>query len=64
MTISDVMICPECKSDNTYEYDTDEIEFNWDGTGHYCVYCQCKECGKRFKLCMNFNYLVTESYTR
>lgn len=63
MTISDVMICPKCKNNNAYEYSTDEIEFNWDGTGHYYVDCRCNECDNRFRLYMKFSYLTTESYT-
>ena len=35
-------ICPKCGSDNWYQYDTDEIEFSFDGTGHYYIDCHCK----------------------
>lgn len=63
-TIVDVMICPECGSEDTYEYDTDEIEFLADGTGHYYCYCSCRDCMKKFKMCMEFEYSVTKSSIR
>lgn len=63
-TIDDVMICPDCKSDNCYSYDTDEVEFSYDGTGHYYVNCQCRECKNTFRLYAKFKYEITDSYTR
>lgn len=62
--IYDVMICPHCKNDNCYEHSTDEIEFKADGNGHYYVDCYCNECGKDFRLYMEFEYSVTKAYTR
>lgn len=62
-TIDDVMICPNCKSDNCYEYSTDEIEFSGDGTGHYFVDCHCSNCKKDFRLRMFFKYTITDSWT-
>ena len=64
VAIDDVMVCPECKSTNTYEYDTDETEFLFDGTGHYYVDSHCKDCGKNFRLYTEFEYTVTKSWTR
>ena len=29
--------CPKCGSDDWYQYDTDEVEFSFDGTGHYYI---------------------------
>ena len=63
-TIDDVMICPKCKSDNTYGYSTDEIEFEGNGEGHYDVDCCCINCDTRFRLCMSFKYTVTDVYVR
>lgn len=63
-TITDIMICPKCGSDNTYEYSVDEIEFCADGTGHYYSYCSCKDCDHNFKMCMEFDYSVTNSHIR
>lgn len=62
-TVDDVMVCPKCGSDNCDSYDTDEVEFNYDGTGHYNVDCACKECGNHFRLYMQFKYAVTSSHT-
>lgn len=63
-TIDDVMICPNCNSDDTYSYSTDEIEFSYDGTGHYFVDCKCNKCNNNFRLYMRFNYNITQAYTR
>lgn len=63
-SIDDVMLCPFCNNDNCYEYSTDELAFETDCTGHYYVDCHCNECGKDFRLCTEFEYFVTKSYTR
>ena len=63
-TVDDVMICPKCDSDNCYSYDTDEVEFEGNGTGHYYIDCKCKDCGQNFRLYTKFTYDVTEAYTR
>lgn len=63
-TIDDVMICPQCGSDETFEHDVDELEFSYNGTGHYIVICYCKQCQECFNLHMNFKYEVTDSWTR
>lgn len=60
----DVMVCPNCDSSNCYEYATDEIEFDIDGTGHYYVDCHCSECGRDFRLYTEFEYSITKAYTR
>lgn len=62
--IYDVMLCPHCDSDNCYEYSTDEIEFDVNGIGHYCVDCHCNKCGKNFRLYTEFEYSITKVYTR
>ena len=65
ISMSDVMICPECVKEDIdmahdcYIYDTDEIEFCDDGTGHYSVYCRCARCKKDFVMWASFNYTVT-----
>lgn len=58
--IYDIMVCPECDSDNTYQYDDDEIEFSDDNTGHYRFFCKCQDCGTRFVKNMYFKYEVKE----
>ena len=63
-SIDDVMICPYCGSDDCYEYSTDELGFDSDGTGHYYVDCHCKKCNDGFRLCTEFEYSVTKSHTR
>ena len=63
-TIADVMRCPNCNSENCYEYSMDEVEFSADGTGHYFVDCHCADCQKNFRLCTYFKYSITEAYTR
>lgn len=64
MTFDDVRVCPYCESDDTYDFSTDELEFGWDGLGHYNVDCHCNKCNKNFRLYMKFEYIVKESYTR
>lgn len=57
-TIGDIMYCPKCDSDDTYEYDTDEIEFSYDGTGHYFVDCTCNNCKHTFRRYIHFKYQI------
>lgn len=64
ISISDVMHCPNCNSDYCYEYSTDEICFDANGSGHYYIDCHCKNCGKNFRLYAEFKYSVTKAYTR
>ena len=59
-----VMICPDYNSDDCYTYDTDEIEFDVGGDGHYYVDCHCRNCGNTFRLYIKFKYFVTDAYTR
>jgi len=63
-SIDDVMICPYCGSQDCYEYSTDELGFDSDGTGHYYVDCHCQKCGEDFRLCTEFEYSVTKSHIR
>jgi hypothetical protein len=63
-SLDDVMICPNCESDDCYTYSTDEIEFSANCTGHYYVDCHCKNCGRNFRLYAEFNYSVTKSDAR
>lgn len=58
-TIDEVMDCPNCGSDNTYSYSTDEIEFCNDGTGHYYIDCECKDCNQGFRRYIHFKYQIT-----
>ena len=60
----DVMRCPDCDSDDCYEYGTDEITFDINGHGHYYVDCHCRKCGKNFRLYTEFEYSVTKAYAR
>jgi hypothetical protein len=62
-SIDDVMICPYCSSEDCYEYCTDEIALDSDGTGHYYVDCHCNKCGDDFRLYTEFEYSVTKSWT-
>ena len=62
--ISEVMICPNCKGFDCYKYDTDEIEFDIDGKGHYNVDCCCRSCRTNFRLYIEFNYSVTKAHTK
>ena len=63
-SIDDVMICPYCGSEDCYEYSTDELGFDSDGTGHYYVDCHCQKCNEDFRLCTEFEYYVTKSHIR
>jgi len=51
--------CKYCNSDDTYIWDTDEIEFDCDGTGHYYVDCHCNSCNKDFRALFDFKYQIT-----
>ena len=61
--IYDVMVCPYCKGDNTFVYDTDDLEFGL-GEGTYIANCQCNDCKKSFRLYMEFTYNVEKSTIR
>ena len=58
-TIADIMNCPVCNSENTYMYGHDDVDFGYDGTGHYMFYCSCKDCKHNWKAKMEFTYEVT-----
>ncbi len=58
--IYDIMVCPKCGSDNVYQYDHDEIDFDIDNTGHYKFFCRCKDCETDFVKNMYFKYEITE----
>ena len=60
----DEFICPKCDNDDCYPYDTDEIDFSSDGTGHYYVYCYCKNCDRNFKQCYEFKYEITKEWSK
>ena len=61
--IYDVMICPYCKSDNTYVYSHSEVVFGL-GEGTYIARCHCAACEKDFTLKMEFSYNVEKSTIR
>ena len=63
-TIADTMTCPECGSDNCYEYSTDEAAFNGNGNGHYYADCTCNDCLKNFRIYTDFKYSVVKVYTK
>lgn len=64
LTIADAMECPKCGSPNCYEFSTDEINFDADGSGIYQVDCSCVDCKATFRLCMQFEYKVTKAWVR
>lgn len=53
--------CKHCGSTNTYQYDTDEKEFSYDGTGHYYVDYACESCKERFRVYFDFKYKITKA---
>lgn len=55
--------CPRCGEERAYAYGTDEIEFNYDGTGHYYVDCHCRDCDKGFRAYFQFEYEITSEST-
>ena len=64
-TLGDCMICPNCKSENTYQYDTDEHELEeCSNKGHFFIDCHCKDCNKKFRAYVHFEYKITKAYTR
>jgi len=62
-TMGEEVVCPQCKDKNTYQYDTDEKEFSYDGTGHINTDHACRDCGKRFRTYTNFTYIITAQST-
>lgn len=60
-TIDD-FTCPECGSINCYECETDEVDFCFNGTGHYYVICHCVDCNNHFKQCYEFKYEITKEW--
>lgn len=60
-TIYDVS-CPKCGSYDWYQYNTDEIEFSADGTGHYYIDCYCEDCKNNWRQYYEFEYAVTREW--
>ena len=54
--------CPKCGSDDWYHYNTDEIEFSYDGTGHYYIDCHCNNCNNGWRQYYKFKYIVTDEW--
>lgn len=63
MTMADI-VCPKCKSENWYEWNTNEIAFDLDGTGHYDFLIHCNNCGKDNRIHIDFEYNITKKYQR
>lgn len=62
-TLGDCMTCPECESEDTYIYNTDEKELEEDSTkGHLFAQCQCRKCGNFFSTYVFFDYKITKAY--
>ena len=59
MTMADI-VCPKCKSENWYEWSTDEIGFEFDGTGHYRFLIHREDCKQDSVITMNFEYKITD----
>lgn len=62
--IGDVTICPYCNNENCPIIDTDEIEFEDNGTGHYFIDSYCPECEAYFRIYTHFKYEITEFHVR
>ena len=62
-TIADIM-CPKCKSANWYSYNTDEINFDVDGTGRYVFDIHCMDCQKDSRIICSFEYNITSGIER
>lgn len=60
LTIADI-VCPKCKSENWYQYDSDEYDFCADGAGHYRFDIHCNHCGKNSRVSFKFEYHITNS---
>lgn len=64
-TISEVdILCPYCGKERATVIDTDEIEFNPDGTGHYYADVSCFNCGRTHRKYWHFKYEITREATR
>ena len=61
-TIDD-FTCPQCGSNDCYQYDTDETDFCFDGTGHYYIACHCKNCENDFMQYYEFKYVITKEWS-
>ena len=61
-SIADIMSCPYCRSDNTYIYNTDEVDFDYNNIGHYYFDCHCDNCIRNFRKHIEFKYEITKDY--
>lgn len=59
-SITDVP-CKFCGSINTGQCDTDEIDFECTGKGHYYVDYYCGTCRKHFRVYFDFEYAITKA---
>lgn len=62
-TINDTMICPHCRSNNTYILNDDETLFQ-NNVGQYSADCYCEDCSNEFRFFMKFTYDVTYSKSK
>ena len=60
-TITDI-VCPKCNSIDTDIFNTDEVEFEPSGIGHYYVDVHCRHCGNNFRAYYDFKYEITRQY--
>ena len=51
--------CKHCGSERTYQFNVDEAELSYDGTGHYYADYRCSSCGKTFRIYFDFEYKIT-----
>lgn len=56
--------CPKCGSYHTVICGTDELDFNFDGTGFYSPDMSCLDCNHSFRVWYDFKYEITASYLR
>lgn len=64
-TIADLMICPNCGSDNCFCYDYDVHFVKGDLLdAHAIMKCDCKDCHKSFQIGFQFEYNITKHWNR
>lgn len=58
-SLEDIIKCPQCGSEECYQFDVDEIEFASD-LSHSVLYYHCQDCDKSFRVFFKFRYEITD----
>lgn len=56
--------CPLCGDYDTYQFNTDECNFEYNDKGMIITDHHCNNCKENFRLTTKFKYTITEQYAR